>query len=178
MDTGEDSLSVLVEGYTPREQRRNVDSSFSFDSQVVVKIDWDASPTGTTKVIVVVSYLSIAAFVRPLQDLVQFFACAWPVMGLSGIYIAKPAPINEMASDQTSMTESKAAQPLAVNIWELRFVAHYPRLIFAADESDPHSRALLLRGYVLQLFFHWCGSVFSSIFADFPFPMLVSVRRC
>ena len=141
-----DPLSVLVEGYSPLEKLQKIDSGLEFDSQVVVKVDKDASPSGATKVVIVVSYLSITAIVGPLEDVIQFFACAWPVSSPSDVSHSESGISNEPAIEDISECVSPVPGPLVHRTYELRFVSHYPRLVFAADESDPHSRALVLQG--------------------------------
>lgn len=138
---GINTLSVLVEGYIPPDKRDKNDAEF--DSQVVVKIDRYASPTGVTKVIIVVSYLSVTAFVGPLGDVVQFFTCEWPVSVPSDSNLRRSSLSGEMAA---AVLKPHSPRPLTQDTLEIRFVSHYPRLIFAADESDPHSRALVLQG--------------------------------
>lgn len=132
------SRSVLVTGYSPAERTSGGSNGSEFESQIVIKIDKLHAPSNEIKVVFVVSFLSVAAFVGPTRDLVQFLSCKWPI--LSADY-----PPTRMVSEKTPTIESKISVA-APRQWNLRFVLHYPRLLFAADESDPHSRALVVRG--------------------------------
>ncbi len=134
---------------------KRVDCPRVFD----IKIDKAASPYGATQIIFVVSYLSITAIVRPLQDIVQFFTCDWLVSSQSDITLSelsksdvKSGKSIEKVSEYGRTIEKESecefadTQPLVHRKVQLRFVSHYPRLVFAADESDPNSRALVLQG--------------------------------
>jgi len=125
------NCSVLVEGYSG--------GSDAFDSQVVVTLD---KAGGNSSIGVVVNYLSLAALIRPIEDIAAFFACDFPATAPTAPFL-----------NETGLTHSSDAAPSGQNHdsfveqqLQLRFVLHYPRLIFAADENDVNARALVLQG--------------------------------
>ncbi|KAL7473779.1 hypothetical protein ACHAXS_014457 [Conticribra weissflogii] len=81
-----------------------------------------------------VNRLSVTVLTRPLEEVIDFFSSKWPCPNL-GTTNNKPFCPKE---------NPRAANPKgAVNF---KFVALHPRLILLADECDPFSRALILRG--------------------------------
>ena len=161
-------FSVLAEGYTPSNNDGSdgaeVSGSDEGGPQLVVTVDrcpaTSAGAIGShaecqmpkdskvTIARIVVNYLSVNALIRPFQEIMAFLSCAWPTNnvctrpvpsirgGLSRIKITTET--EGMKRDNSSIPESSGLQ--------LKLVAHYPRVFFLADESDAHSRALVLRG--------------------------------
>jgi len=138
---------VLLQGYTPPE---NQVKSGEFDSQIVLKLDKDASPSGVTKAVVVVSYLSVAPMIGPLRDFIDFVTCEWGVSASAEEDLIESEsatePVNATATESTKDPITSSAKPFSERTFQLQFVSHYPRLVFAADEDDLRSRALVLRG--------------------------------
>jgi hypothetical protein len=132
-------LVILVEGYAAGE---TLCQGADCESHILIKLDKEKS--GAIRAVMVVNYLSVTAFVAPLDDLVQFFSCNWPVLvpveQLSVIDSNVNVPDLEAGLERPDTPRQRHYD------LQLRFVAHYPRLIFAADESDPHSRALVIQG--------------------------------
>ena len=144
-----DFATVLLQGYTsPNKQ----EIGGSFDSQIVVKVDREAPPSGITKVVVVVSFLSIAPMVGPLRDVVDFVTCEW---GESAYFESDTRRTESLVCDGRTVPESEMTTPSETTksthhrVWRVQFISHYPRLVFAADDNDLQSKALVLRGYVV-----------------------------
>lgn len=116
------------------------------DSHLVITLDRSNGEKPETNASFVVNNLSITALVAPIQEAYSFVRCEWD---LSNDCLA-----NENASLDGNVGEfiadvSRPSATLAdTSIISARFVFHYPRLIFLADEFDPQSRGLVLRGYV------------------------------
>ena len=125
------NCSVLVEGYSG--------GSNAFDSQIVVTLDKAAS---NSSISVVVNYLSLAALIRPIEEIAAFFACDFPATSPAALFPNETGLTHssDVASNDQNRDSSDEQQ------LQLRFVLHYPRLIFAADENDVNSRALVLQG--------------------------------
>jgi hypothetical protein len=118
---------------------------------------------------VVVNYLSLNALVRPIMETAAFISCKWraPVLEHQpeANEVIKPHSEENAAGtpsdDQLSETGSVPSQPENGRLYaaskevknlpnksgfQIKVVAHYPRVFLVADESDPYSRALVLRG--------------------------------
>lgn len=157
-------FSVLAEGYAGQDLSSS-ERRASDDPQLVVSIDrCPASNVGSfgstnvndvldesevTVARVVVNFLSVNALIRPLREVLDFMACTWPVDNIfevsppSTIVPVVVSPMSDGAGDSTKIK----ANPLSVQSGlRVTIVAHYPRVFFLADESDPKSRALVLRG--------------------------------
>ena len=157
---------VLAEGYSPTEEKEGYTDSTtgtSDDPQFVITVDrCPASSAGglggmvdcelpadskVTMARIVINYLSCNALIRPFKEMLAFLSCEWP--SKSGI----PLPINtampEKAEAEPAKSGSEVKTPSREPVgkgFQLKLVAHYPRIFFLADESDPNSRALVLRG--------------------------------
>lgn len=156
---------VLAEGYKSSRDDGLVESSAE-GPQFVVTVDTcpASSTTGfgllsdcglpaDTKVTVariVINYLSLNALIRPFREIVGFLSCEWP----SQRGHAPKSVSNKPRKDETKYTAStETSKDVDVSMTssrgvQIKLVAHYPRVFFLADESDAHSRALVLRGYV------------------------------
>eukprot|EP00978_Attheya_sp_CCMP212_P014018 scaffold35454_cov51-Attheya_sp.AAC.8 len=118
---------------------------------------------------VVVNYLSLNALVRPIMEIAAFISCKWRAPMLEHQPEAKSEikPHSEenamvtTSDDQLSETGSVSSQPENGRLYaaskevkklpnnsgfQIKVVAHYPRVFLVADESNPYSRALVLRG--------------------------------
>lgn len=92
---------------------------------------------------------SVNALIRPLREILAFLACSWSVQNKNGSNIpsaeAVPELGNEMGRSADQVEERTKPTSFRKGL-QLKVVAHYPRIFFLADESDPCSRALVLRG--------------------------------
>ena len=145
-----DYATVLLQGYTPlHNQRKDSD----FDSQIVLKVDRDAPPAGLTKVVIVVSFLSIAPMVGPLRDVIDFVTCEWDAsasLETDSQHTESPVRNDDIGLESEATVQPSAPTSSPQRIFRVQFVSHYPRLVFAADENDLQSKALVLRGYVIS----------------------------
>jgi hypothetical protein len=154
---------VLAEGYTSSKEYDSLEKSDTdHEPQFVVTIDTcPASSSSTfgslsecglspettvTTARIVINYLSVNAMVRPFREIVDFLTCKWPTP-------FDEAPTCSRAVQHSSSEECRDNQESASVVtknrssgFQLKLVAHYPRVFFLADESDAHSRALVLRG--------------------------------
>lgn len=152
---------VIAEGYAPDDEgprTANPVVENQDDPQFVVTVERCSSssaraigsisdlelPPGSKVTIacVVVNYLSLNFLIRPVKEALAFFACEWPLLKhnkLNSVKVdsghAKPSASN-VAADKVAKNEGL----------QLKVVANYPRIFFLADESDEHSRSLVLRG--------------------------------
>ncbi|GAX25821.1 hypothetical protein FisN_17Lh220 [Fistulifera solaris] len=125
--------SVLIENYSPPEKRKDVDNPSTHFS---LKIDKTLS--GETKVALVLSDLSLVVLQSFMQDTARFVMCLWPLP--DGCKLNRREQ-NARSKDYKNRSPS--------GLMQVRFVLHYPRFIFVADESDPRSKALVLRGLAI-----------------------------
>jgi len=121
-------------------------------------------PNSSTKTVarVVINYLSLCALMPPLIETTEFFSASWSTtnehnaeksrddfegvqpnistldMDLDG------SCEGSKARDQSGKKRSTSGGGVHVNL-----VAQYPRIFFLAEESDPHTRALVLRGLAI-----------------------------
>jgi hypothetical protein len=155
-------FSVLAEGYSPSKEKESLnksqDGSADVDPQLVVTVDRcpasSAGAIGTladdcelpedskvTVARIVINYLSVNALLRPFREIISFLSCDWKTNNVQPRLLeTTEAEIADIAADAI-----KSKTP-ASGGFQLKMVAHYPRIFFLADESDPHSRALVLRG--------------------------------
>lgn len=151
------SFSVLAEGYSRNESH----SALEETSQLIVTVDWcSASSVGHVggsslpddgaddKIVVariVINYLTINAMIRPMKEIASFLACSWDVQH-DGHVVAFNRVISSVSSNEAAQLEGSTAPMTSRKGFQLKLVAHYPQIFFLADESDPNSRALVLRG--------------------------------
>lgn len=148
---------VLVEGYDASSDGIDVASPSAAGPQFVTSIDTcpASSTTGfgslsdsglppdskVTVARVVVNHLSVNALVRPFQEILDFLTVQWEADTNSQPDFLKRAK----NTNGDSSTEDEKVKTMGRG-HELKLVAHYPKVFFLADESDYHSRALVLRG--------------------------------
>jgi hypothetical protein len=154
---------VLVEGYSPPEDD-GIDSSKSGtdDPQFVVNVDrcsaGSAVAAGSLKdcelpldskvtvAKVVINNLSVNALIRPFKEIAAFLSCNWRTNAGQELLVTDVEKNKSFSLEATSnMHQAKSDTPRNQG-FQLKLVAHYPRVFFLADESDPNSRALVLRG--------------------------------
>ena len=161
----ENSVLVLVEGYAPPQmkEKRSDDKS---SSQLILRVDRSRVLSKSEyRVSLVLNYLSVAALIVPIQEMLAFLRLEWPTAalekdssesssldGLTGENIAAHEPVLHTPS---TVAEEKR--------YHIQLVLHNPQFIFAATESDLHSRALVLRGLaILKGFKSTGGSIDAS----------------
>ena len=101
--------------------------------------------------------LTVFALVKPMVELAEFFKVAWPVGGEGGK--DHKAEDGEDGNDEGRQAEAKGDQELLpedeageyqaeakVGRFRLDITAHKPRIFLLVDESDPSTKALVLRG--------------------------------
>lgn len=158
------AFSVLIEGYSPSDDHMGSSGErdrIEKEPQLLLTVDTcSSSSAGLTnedyipskeddgdKIILarmVFNYLSVNALIRPLREIVAFLSCAWPVNDDQSNHVDD----NVYETTETSVTNVDGGKkPVSSRKGlQLKLVAHYPRIFFVADESDPCSRALVLRG--------------------------------
>lgn len=139
-----ESLGILVSGYNSTSLHKS-DESDVIDSQLVFKAEKEAS-TGNVNLVIIISFISVTAFVEPIQDLISFVTCKWIESS-----IAKTATSNLLSmkenpnADVSAKLKRRWTSSIRSKI-SIRFVSHYARFIFAADELDYQSRCLIVQG--------------------------------
>jgi hypothetical protein len=158
-------FSVLVEGYSPSKNSagssKTLDDDSDSEPQLVVTVDrCPASSAGSigpladsdlpadskvTVARVVINFLSVNALIRPFQEIAAFLSCSWPTQKVS---VESSGKRSSLTGPQLKDAHAQGVKsvPSTSRGFQLKLVAHYPRIFFVADESDPHSRALVLRG--------------------------------
>ena len=134
---GTEAQRILVAGYNSIESHKS-DGSEIVDSQLVFKAEREIS-TGNINAVIVISFISVTAFVEPIHDLISFVTCKWnDALATETISIKEnPNVAGSGKAHWMSIIHSK---------FSLRFVSHYARFIFAADELDYQSRCLIIQG--------------------------------
>lgn len=140
-EVGPMPIAILIEDYSSPEQTPRSEENGE-DSLVMVRLDRPKINSADTKISIVVSRLSLAALFRPLQEITEFIGEAWSKPE-EGLLLEQQESPNQQDRD-LEVKEDLPRRSLA-----LRFVLHYPRIMFVADEGDPHSRSLILRGLAL-----------------------------
>jgi hypothetical protein len=150
---------VLAEGYAAD---KNLNSSNEAEDapQFVVTVDrCPASSAGAigslaeselpdeskvTVARVVINYLTLNALIRPFKEIGGFLSCEWP--SSYGQPCIKPAEPDHPGTTASSTKYNQTNEKALGHGFQVKLVAHYPRIFFLADECDPHTRALVLRG--------------------------------
>lgn len=118
------AFSVVAEGYGESSQ------------DPLLSLDVDTE--GCTKTIdLKVNALSITLLPRSIEDVISFGSGKW--------HCPRLFETNQTAATVVSSEEDSDVTNSVGSI-QFKFVAMYPRLLLLADETDPFSRALILRG--------------------------------
>lgn len=151
---------IIAEGYTPGENPEGKAPVETMQEvpQLVVTVEQrlasaalggslsDLELPAKTKMTVariVVNYLSLNMLLRPVKETLSFLACDWP---LSGNESFPQKVVDQLETDEKASAIVPPKGPRKSEALQMTLVAHYPRIFFLADESDEHSRALVLRG--------------------------------
>jgi hypothetical protein len=149
---------VLVEGYdASAKEVSETASPMNVGPQFVISIDTcpASSTTGfgslsenglppdskVTVARIVINRLSVNALVRPFQEVIDFLSVQWESSAND-----TPNFLNPVKKLDKGMSAEVGVVTTSGRGFELKLVAHYPRIFFLADESDSHSRALVLQG--------------------------------
>lgn len=154
------AFTVIAEGYSLfGDHCRDLEEG-NADPQILVTVDTcAASSIGATGGLsrtselppservtiarIVINCLTVNALIRPLKEVVAFLSSAWASPDDSSHVTGGHKDSEKMSG--TTIAEPRPSQPKSNN-FQLKLVAHYPRFFFVADESDIHSRALVLTG--------------------------------
>lgn len=137
------AFSVLVDGYSPPEKEGG--SGGHLDAQVIASMDRHSSSPGDVKVSILINYLSIVALAQPFEEVIAFLSREWPVSDLAQALSTDTESLDGHVGESPDDTAGGSVVSSAKSL-QVKFVLHYPRFVFVADESDPHSRGLVLRG--------------------------------
>ncbi len=140
------AFSVVAEGY----------GESSFGPLISLDVDTEGS---SKSIDLKVNTLSITLLPRSIEDVISFGSGNWHCPEL---YQAKVLAATAEPSSTDPMTSS------STGAIQFKFLAMYPRLILLADETDPFSRALVLRGLAVGDFnkTHEEVMIVSDEFAD------------
>lgn len=130
---------VMVEGYPPSRGHGE------FDSQIVFSCDRGQGSSNDWNISLLVNYLSLAPYTRPLEEIFAFFTCSFDTTQVS-----KTESVSHDETVGPAATEAAGAVPVQMKARSLnvKLVMHYPRFIFVAEDKQRFSRALILQGYV------------------------------
>jgi hypothetical protein len=92
----------------------------------------------------VVNHLSVNAMIRPLREVSSFLSCSWSTPRCLKLSTAEEGVLDD--GGKQTIQHSAKKDPKKSSGFQFKLVAHYPRVFVVADESDVHSRALVLRG--------------------------------
>ncbi len=95
------------------------------------------------------NYMNVNPLVRPIKDITDFLLCKWWVEKSIGGAGLKPIESSREVGTPIESSPDHNEESRAVRGFQLKVVAHYPRIFLIADECDPASRALVLRGLVV-----------------------------
>ena len=149
-------FSVICEGYNPTEKKEEATEA----PQLVFTFDMSHLSSPVARI--VVDYLSMYALVRPIIEILEFLSCAWPIQKLSVSANlnqkgeeSNVVPLQLDSSETTrenrfwKILDNQSNAPPNEdhnNGFQIKLVAHYPRIFLIADENKPSTRALVLRG--------------------------------
>ncbi|KAL7566351.1 hypothetical protein ACA910_013669 [Epithemia clementina (nom. ined.)] len=142
-EVGPMPIAVMVEGYRSSEQSSTFRQNDE-DTQIMARLDRPRGCSKETRISLVISCLSITALFRPLQELAAFLGQSWTLPERNCRAVEQYQNISNPSPTQDRKKSDAPRRPVS-----LRIVLHYPRFMFVADEGDPHSRALILRGLAL-----------------------------
>lgn len=110
---------------------------------------------------IVINYLSLCALMPPLIEAAEFFSASWSMKDgskeksdeLQNIHPDVSALDTDVGSSGEGSNKAREGSSKTMSApgggVHVKLVAQYPRIFFLADESDPHTRALVLRGLAL-----------------------------
>lgn len=165
-------FSVIVEGY---DTQNNVETSRSQnlekDPQLIITFDTGSSSVidmepqhyqGSTKKVtsirVTLNHLNLNPLIRPLNEIADFISAAWPVekTGIDSKVENRTLAKNTECSGFIETTKPEEHQPNApksvsnkagsTRAFHLTVITNYPRVFLVPDETDPFTKALVLRG--------------------------------
>ena len=161
-------FSVIAEGYdTGNEQNESTLSEQAKDPQLIITFDTGSSivdeeslphreDTKVTSVRVTLNHVNINPLIRPLREVADFVSGSWSldnsnlekegydVNKIGIVEVSELTQHTDAADDKpTSPNDSRAGSNRALH---LTVVTNYPRVFLVPDETDPSTKALVLRG--------------------------------
>jgi hypothetical protein len=139
-----ETFGILIAGYNSTGLHACGESGV-VDSQLVFKAEKEAC-SGNVNAVAIISFISVTVFVEPIQDLINFVACKWNESSETEntrnfMILSEGNPDAENSVKLKGNWMSSLRSKIS-----FRFVSHYARFIFAADESDYQSRCLIVQG--------------------------------
>jgi len=144
-------VHVLAEGFDPSPadnygtvsdiDKRNIGETRGIP-QLQFTLNVRSLPEKSAVAQVFINNLNINPLDRSIREAVEFFSCAWPKKHTNqSAFVENKMPRSSVGTEQQQ-------QPVApsFNWFELNITAHYPTIFFLADETDPLTRSLVLRG--------------------------------
>ena len=160
------AFSVIAEGYDSLNQDdenavidengrviREPQVILTVDSKPTENVDFgelieQCDDTTITMACIRMNYMNINPMIRPLKDIADFVLCKWSLEKDDVLFATEEA--NNLPIDkQPEYTLDSQKRSRIVRGFQLRIVAHYPRVFLLANESDPSTRALVLRGLAI-----------------------------
>ena len=162
-------FSVIAEGYDTEDEHTNIMSKQDKEPQLIITFDTGSSTSigmepfehdgkseKVTSIRVTLNHLNINPLVRPLSEVGDFFSGAWTVdnVGINlhggdrsiGEDTGVSGPIETPDPEEYQPTASQQATASSIRAVHLTVITNYPRVFLVADETDPLTKALVLRG--------------------------------
>lgn len=143
---------VIAEGYDPIETLEG-----SADAPQLV-LTFDNASGGCPVARLVVDCLSLNIVLRPLLEIMEFISCSWSTKQIESTHLQTDkftvTPKSTVMKKSTvsrenffwNKSDKGKKNDSSEDGFQIKLVAHYPRVFFLADESDLSTRALVLRG--------------------------------
>jgi len=125
------AFSTLIEGF-------DEDKSAADDPLPRIVVQCCSSPTADPSVSLVFNQVVVNLLIQPMVEITEFIKGRWTPDREEA---PRPRPVAK--GDESSNSEPKN------NNFKIKVSAHNPRFFLLADETDVHSRALVLRGLAM-----------------------------
>jgi len=166
------AFSVIARGYNTKEIRNDLVLDTMKDPQLIISVDTNSSTKVDTKdlnlgdediqvtaIRVTLNHMNINPLIRPLSEVADFISGAWP-FEVAAAEAETGATTSNEDSDETecredqetlpnSFTATKSSAQSPAKGFHVTIITNYPRVFLVPDETDPSSRALVLRGLTI-----------------------------
>ena len=162
------AFSVIAEGYDAfdtNDQNAVIDENGEIvrEPQVTMTVDTRPSAdvdfgelvdhcenTTVTMACIRMNCMNINPLIRPLTDIAEFLACKWSGEKKIEFDDSKETTEQTLNAELHPKSKNNSQKPMrSIQGFQFKIVAHYPRVFLLADESDPSTRALVLRGLAI-----------------------------
>ena len=162
------AFSVIARGYNTKEMGNDLVLDTMKDPQLIISVDTNSSTKvgmkdltlgdeniQVTAIRVTLNHMNINPLIRPLSEVADFLSGAWP-FEVSAAEAETGATTSNQYSEEAEVREhpnsfpatKSSAQSLAKG-FHVTIITNYPRVFLVPDETDPLTRALVLRGLTI-----------------------------